>query len=298
MTPKAVEGTDSSSGISQSSSATDDATVKTADGDSGLIYTVENGTTWKVNSTDDDSTSADTPRLYTRIGFPSNFRGKELTKKVKGGTVYVDVYSVYHNSPDPNVQADTADYLAGGVWFFVPEGSTTPSAYEYGAFVSGSEPFESKSTVGTLGEATYTGPATGQFLEEESGDIGYIDGRVSLTADFVGSSISGKISGIRKDGGSPLSGELALSSNSLALDVLFTGSVTGTVGGDEYTGNWGGQFFGTREVDDGDGGEPERIYPGSVGGTFGATTGNGKKTFVGIFGTTTFEEKKDTMTTQ
>ena len=290
MTPKAVEGTDSSSGISQSSSATDDATVKTADGDSGLIYTVENGTTWKVNSTDDDSTSADTPRLYTRIGFSSNFRGKELTKKVKGGTVYVDVYSVYHNSPDPNVQADTADYLAGGVWFFVPEGSTTPSAYEYGAFVSGNEPFES--IVGTLGEATYMGPATGQFLEEESGDIGYIDGEVSLTADFIESSISGKISRIQKDGDSALSGELVLGSTGFTVGELFTGGVTGTVDGNEYTGNWGGQFFGTREVDDNSDGTPERTYPGRVGGTFGATSDKGP-TFVGIFGTNTFDEKEE-----
>ena len=131
------------------------------------------------------------------------------------------------------------------------------------------------------------------------GKIGYLDGSVSLTANFDSGNpedpqgISGEITGIRMDGDPAKTGSklvLGHAAFGSSLGDLFKGTVTGTVDGDEYTGNWGGQFFGIREFGkDTTDTSDDKTFPGSVAGTFGATSDTGP-TFLGIFGTTGFAD--------
>ena len=60
---------------------------------------------------------------------------------------------------------------------------------------------------------------------------------------------------------------------------FFTGDTDTTFRGEDYTGKWGGQFFGNDGVSN---------PPGSVGGTFGAATGaagsGDEKSILGVYG--------------
>ena len=84
-------------------------------------------------------------------------------------------------------QTDT-DYLAGGVWLFVPNDATSADDYVFGAFVDGNDPFDQANLVALQGSATYEGGATGVYSEKtaESTSIGYFEGDVELTANFGG----------------------------------------------------------------------------------------------------------------
>ncbi len=249
--------------VVQSSSDEGEVSV-TVDYDKGLKYTVTSvNPNWEITPDNADN-SRDMP-VYPQ--------GKELTKKVAGGTVYVDVYTDY----DKSVDGGDTDYLAGGVWLFVPEDSS--GTYSLGAFVSGNSPTPSSVLVSGLGKAKYSGNARGEYLTE-SGKIGYLDGSVSLNADFEGTGenregISGEITNIRMDDTSAKSGsKLVLEHTGFGGDASaqFEGDVSGTVNDIDYTGDWGGRFFGTYEYDnktpndDAD----DATYPRTVGGTFTA----------------------------
>ncbi len=174
------------------------------------------------------------------------------------------------------------DYLAGGVWLFVPDNATRAADYVFGAFVDGSDPFDQTNLVALQGTATYEGAATGVYSEKtaESTSIGFFDGAVELTADFGDASGLGTISGSITDfevDGENRDGTLNLGTATLGSqnNGFFEGAVTGSDNEYSYVGNWGGQFFGNGESDG---------RPGSVGGTFGGSSTDDVINFVGAFG--------------
>ena len=177
---------------------------------------------------------------------------------------------------------DDTDYLAGGVWLFVPDGATSADDYVFGAFGDGSDPFAQSNIMALTGTATYEGAATGVYSEKtaEATSIGYFDGDVELTANFGGGSdlgtISGSITNFEVDG-DPEVGTLNLGTADIGSlnSGFFQGDVTGSDDERMYTGNWGGQFFGNGESDG---------KPGSVGGTFGGSSTDDEVNFVGVFG--------------
>ncbi len=285
MEPREVEDGDTS-GISQSSNA-DQVSVEVVS-DGGPTYTIKSAgpggspPRWEIAS-DDEGEGFKSQDIARRVG-------KELSKKVDDGTVYADVYSHY-TKPSEGEDGGT-DYLAGGVWLYVPDSG---ERYSFGAFVSGNDPtnLATANNGAVVGKATYRGNAMGWYLGK-SGKIGYLDGIVSLTADFGdGTSpfdLSGQITNIRKDGAST-NGQLELES----LDPDDSGDVTGTGAYEDYTGHWGGKFFGTKTLRED--ANDEKTYPGYVGGTFGAAPppdGEGG-TLAGMFGADFLRE--DTTTT-
>ena len=187
------------------------------------------------------------------------------------------------------------DYLAGGVWVYVPADAGGPEDYEFGAFVDGSDPFTAANLGGLTGEAVYLGEADGVYTDREEGNY-FFTARVDLRADFDRNRISGtmkdffyEVNGPDESGGyRRLGGYERLFSEETILDLeetdidtstpdnFFTGDTAMSFGGDEFTGKWGGQFYGN--------GDSSTDRPGSVAGTFGGATDDGTKAFLGVFG--------------
>ena len=187
------------------------------------------------------------------------------------------------------------DYLAGGVWVYVPAGAGGPEDYEFGAFVDGNDPFTAANLDGLTGEAVYLGEADGVYTDREEGNY-FFTARVDLRADFDNDTISGTMDdffyevygqdepgGYRRLGGYErlFSEETILSLEETDIDTrtpdnFFTGDTAMSFGGDEFTGKWGGQFYGN--------GDSSTDRPGSVAGTFGGATDDGTKAFLGVFG--------------
>ena len=175
------------------------------------------------------------------------------------------------------------DWLAAGIWAFVPN-SEQADDYEFGAFADGVS-FPQASLQALIGDATYTGQAVGVYYAQSPNDDGEASpfgADVDLTANFGGTgdlgSISGTISGVETESGSPLDATLTPGTASIgdSDSGFFTGNTSMTFGGRSYDGEWGGQFFGSSATD----------TPSFVAGTFGATTGEGGATgsLVGAFG--------------
>ena len=175
------------------------------------------------------------------------------------------------------------DYLAGGVWLFVPDTASSTDDYVFGAFADGSDPFRQENIMALTGDATYMGGATGKYSQKDgsSTTIGSFDGDVSLTASFGAAdslgTISGSITDFELDGeataGSLTLGETAIGS---ANSGFFKGGVSGSDGSRTYAGKWGGQFYGN--------GEASTDHPGSVAGTFGAQSTDEAMNYIGFFG--------------
>ena len=181
------------------------------------------------------------------------------------------------------VSTPDTDYLAGGVWLFIPDNATNAGDVVFGAFGDGSDPFDQRSVMALQGTARYNGLATGVYSARSGSDteIGYVDGNVSLTVDFGGRSdlgtIGGSVTGIEIDG-DRIAGSLTLGTANIggSDSGFFEGILSGTVEGTGYTGRWGGQFFGNDDQSDG--------KPGSVGGTLGGRSEDRSASFVGVFG--------------
>ncbi len=164
----------------------------------------------------------------------------------------------------------------------MPDNATNADDVVFGAFGDGSDPFDQRSVMALRDTASYNGLVTGVYSAKSGGDteIGYVDGRVSLTVDFGGGSelgtIGGSVTGIEMDG-DRIAGSLTLGTADIggSDSGFFEGNLSGTVGGTGYTGRWGGQFFGNGEADG---------KPGSVGGTLGGASGDRSASFVGVFG--------------
>ena len=245
------------------------------------ILQVRNGTTWSIDTDEGNARQIPdvTPPWY----------GAELSKRIEGGVLYVDLYSDIEDPTEvttggtvTSTVPDT-DYLAGGVWLIVPDDATSANDYVFGAFADGNDPFRQSNLTALQGTATYDGDATGVYSEKMSGStiIGYFDGDVRLTANFDGGendrgTISGSITNFEVDGDS-VDGRLDLGTANIgsAKSGFFRGEVTGFDNDRNYNGHWGGQFFGNAEADG---------KPGSVAGTFGGRSTDNAVNFVGAFG--------------
>ena len=112
-------------------------------------------------------------------------------------------------------------------------------------------PFLQSSLATVQGTATYEGAAVGVYSDETGGstEIGYLDGDVTLSADFGDrnslGTISGSITNFQVDG-VPAAGRLNLGAADIGSQHsgFFEGAVTGSDNERAYTGHWGGQFFG------------------------------------------------------
>ena len=196
---KAASAIPRSGSVTQSSNVdvvdgvTIDQVVVTAEyGTSGPSFIVTNGVKWEISTSDG---------IPTR--FPENrppWQGTGVSKSISDATLYVDVYT--------DIEAPTdADYLAGGVWLVVPDDGSRAADYVFGAFADGNDPFEQTSLAALTGTATYAGDATGVFSKEQTDDsthIGFFEGDVTMTADFVDAhdlgTIEGSITNIEVDG--------------------------------------------------------------------------------------------------
>jgi hypothetical protein len=174
---------------------------------------------------------------------------------------------------------DDPDYLVGGIWVYAPDGASGPEDYEFGAFVDGNDPFTAANLDGLTGTAEYAGEATGVYTDATEDRNYFFDADVSLTANFddADEEISGTISGFEVDG-DPVEGDpmLMLETAGIEITNFFTGDTSMTFDGDDFTGKWGGQFYGN--------GANAADHPGSVAGTFGGATVDGDKAFLGVFG--------------
>ena len=235
-----------------------------------LIYKVqnENGNEWEVDSAESDTKTLNKGRYTVDWNFA------ELYKKLPDGSLWVDVYSNRPTSAMPDT-----DYLAGGIWVYVPDVATSVDDFTFGAFVHGSDPYTS-SIVPLTGEYTYSGDATGVYSVLAEKRNYFFDADVTLKADFGTSFSFGTIGGYVNN--FSVDDELVEGNPTLYLgsaDIgganpdFFTGDTDTTYDGISYTGKWGGQFFGN------DGTNP----PGRVGGTFGAAD-NGENSLLGVFG--------------
>ena len=172
------------------------------------------------------------------------------------------------------------DYLAGGVWLFLPDDVMSADDLEIGAFGDGSDPFHQNELMALQGTARYNGLATGIYTDKSEGEVSYWDSSVSLTADFGRSNALGTISGSLSNfeaNGESLTGHVSLGTANIGSSDsgFFEGDLSGTVEGIGLNGLYGGQFFGNSEADS---------KPGSVGGTLGATSSDENNSFVGVFG--------------
>ena len=233
------------------------------------------------------SSEADTER-YERVNgerwqgveFYRNVAVDDIESGSPAGQLWVDVYTDYEGEDD-------TDYLAGGIWVFVPATATALTDYEFGAFADGNDPFLQTSVASVTGEATYAGDATGLYSGQAEGVNVFFDASVELTASFGDASDRGTISGRiydftvdddPVDGNPQLTLETATITNENSGFFMDTTSMTWD--GDTWGGTWGGQFYGN--------GEATNDQPGSVAGTFGATTGapdvGDAQTILGVYG--------------
>ena len=168
---------------------------------------------------------------------------------------------------------------------YAPDNASSLDDYEYGAFVDGSDPFVQNNLAGVTGTATYSAQdgATGVYADAEEGRNYFFDADVTLTANFGNGSELGTISGRIHNfdvEGLTVSGNPELTLDSANIGSSYSGFFTGdtsmsVVGGSNFTGKWGGQFYGNGETDG---------KPGSVAGTFGAATADGSESFLGAYG--------------
>ena len=216
---------------------------------------------------------------YSKGGLPSQGgpRFSFIVGSVSGGVTFTPVAGSSRTVQD-------TDYLAGGVWLFVPATASNTDDYVFGAFADGIDPFYQANIWTLTGNATYAGDATGVYSEKgaNSTTIGSFEGDVNLTASFgdadSGGVISGSITNFQLDGeataGSLTLGEAAIGPSDSGF---FVGAArSGSDDSRTYAGVWGGQFFGN--------GEANTDHPGSVAGTFGAKSTDEAANYIGFFG--------------
>ncbi len=214
--------------------------------------------------------------------------GLEAGGRVDNGTLRVGFFTNIESASD-------TDWLAGGIWLYVPDTVSGPSDIEFGAFMDGNQPFTSGNIDGLTGSATYNGAATGLYTDGGASEeaVGYFEAGVELTAEFGGAATPGSISGtvseiFLDDDDDPLDREIMLGTATITDDAdggFFTGDVTalGLDAPADFGGRWGGQFFGN---DPGD----ATTHPTTVGGTFGGASITADTSFVGAFGASLEEE--------
>ena len=213
----------------------------------------------------------------SNVSFYRNLTQAEAAEfGLEPGEILIDTYSDHEGGND-------TDYLAGGFWLYLPDDAHSSNDYEYGAYISGNDPFQQNNLAGVAGTVQYSGSSTGYFYSPVEEDALFLDADVTLTAEFGNGSelgtISGRIHNFEIDDltvtGNP---EVTLGSADIGSSNsgFFTGDTSMTFDGSDFSGKWGGQFYGN-------GADPTDA-PGSVAGTFGGASADGTEGFVGIFG--------------
>ena len=262
--------------VTQSSNASSGVTADTM---SVTVSTYEGQLRYELTYIDSNNASRTFDSNNIEVlarGSGEGYKSVELKDENDDGAYYIDIYTNYTDDSE-------TDYLAGGLWVYVPSPENTGDSVEFGAFAGGSDPFEQSNLAAMSGDARYVGAAEGVYSNTTEEITASFSADVTLTAEFGNASelgtISGKIDDIHVDGsyveGYP---EVTLGSANIGASNsgFFTGVTSGIYDGNQFDGKWGGQFFGNGDVAS----DP----PGSVVGTFGGATSVGKESFVGVFG--------------
>lgn len=177
------------------------------------------------------------------------------------------------NNPAPRYVE--TDPLLFGFWAYDAGGGTV----EWGTFADGLTVAKTPAaSIPATGSATYEGKALGAYennIPGEEADSGIVTADVRLTALFTAGTVSGRLSNFRDNlpENTGLTGlEVMLKTADIDRNTpggFFKGEVSGPQETD-ITGQWGGQFFGEDA--------------GHIGGTFGASSGDGAYTAAGSFG--------------
>ena len=234
---------------------------------------------------------------YIRINTGNGWRFHEQSRAYADGSKRFVTGFTQTNPED--FEADS-NYLAMGYWLRVPQkwiaadGSLMPPAdraalvndFEYGVFVNGGDPYEQANIQGLTERALYFGDVVAAYIDTSvPGEELALGGRVQLFADFGTSSemgtISGRISDFKNytvdfDDRTQLDlGDVVLDETTIggSQSGFFTGDTRMTFDGDDYTGKWGGQFYGN--------GTLPTDQPASAAGTFGVATAD--KVIIGTF---------------
>ena len=216
-------------------------------------------------------------------------------------------------TPDPGamITVPDQDWMAYGAWLTTPD--DVNGTHRLGVFFNGMDPWEpaedsltANNAAGLRGSATYSGGATGVYVDGENS--GLFTARAMLTAHFDRTSngtddanndaadamdymISGRIDDFRGTNGVALGADTgdvpnpqgrgendwvvelnaidfgATTDGALAAPDSGPGNATGSADGVPWTGSWNGQFFGPSEDADGD-----PAAPSGVAGRFWAET--------------------------
>ena len=192
--------------------------------------------------------------------------------------------------------SNDTDYLVGGWWLVAPREVTNRNQYKLGVFMDGPDKFDQSNLRGLESTATYIGDVAAAYFASEPADssavdayiaenlsAAFIEGRITLSANFGNASELGTISG-RADNfviertSQPVAGNPILMFNQADIGGSNSGFFKGTTSmnykGAQFSGRWGGQFFGN---------SAGSSYPGSVAGTFGGATSDNSASFLGIF---------------
>ena len=258
-------------------------------GNGRVNYQVANGARWSLGSNDPNTRKianirGERPNSGLILTLVSAFEGQGRLTGPLDANITEGVAVQFLTDIDG---ATDSDYIVWGSWAVAPEGSRTHQDTIQGAFATGNDPFLQVTLVGVTNTATYRGDADGRYFDSNAltgGDS--FAARATLEANFGDGSALGTISG-RIDNfhfstsrgfvSRPVTvvnlGRTAIGG---ADSGFFKGGSTGTYAdGTLLSGQWGGRFFGN-----GDG----TSAPGSVAGTFGATSGDDSRGLIGAFG--------------
>ena len=243
-----------------------------------LKYVVEFGPDGSENATIDSSDATnvtvhdETPGTGDYAGLNSIQMSKDVTVGSADGTLHVDLFT------DRKEETTDADYLALGLWAWIPDDNANDP--QFGVFADGSAVFDQNTLQGLTGAATYAGTATGAYADDDADTVEMFSAEASFTAAFGRNTEDGTIYGTiskfslddYKDAILKLGSSTSLASIGAANGGFFVADTSSmTVGSTDFTGDWGGQFYG--------GGN----RPSAFIGTFGAATSDDAKSFIGVF---------------
>ena len=247
------------------------------------------GLTFEVSDTDPDIEPAQCTSDCPFDNWFADIRHDDDGDGTADGDLLVDFF-VADLAMTPTTPRLPAEWLAGGIWWYLPDDVSDIGDIEFGAFVDGQDPFETSSLTELTGSATYStvGGAAGVRIEQfstadadgELGDTEYFTADVEITANFGTDMISGTIGNFDFDD-SDARRTLTLRQTSIPGTGDFNGMVSDTAAPTATGGRWGGQFF----VD----GNTATDLPGTVGGTFGFSEdtprpGTATEAIIGFFG--------------
>ena len=185
---------------------------------------------------------------------------------------------------------DTA-YAYFGWWLNMPKDNT--AAHDVEVFAGGTTGNAANVTIEILGNATYSGPAAGQYITktytagvQTDAGVGQFTATANLTAKFGNATdagtIGGSVTGFMLDGNTSAPWMVMLEDATLSDDsATFNGTSEVNFGGgltDNGVGTWEGSFYADADPTD------DTNAPGAVAGRFDAVTENAA--VIGGFGAT------------